>query len=527
MTTVTNTLLNGVSAPLVGIRTEIVLLAPGTTDNAFDEDSAQVVSRVQTLTDGSGTWTLDLIPNSQITPANTYYKVTHHILGVGADQFSTFIVPDNDDTNTLESILAVEPDALPVAASLVAFTPEDGMSSTDVQDAIVEAYEHGGGGGTEITFAKVENGELPWGDGGGFYDPNSDVPVDGAWYSFGFQNGGPDFTLGDQEDWSYYEMGYSYYDDQHHVEGYDDLWVMPNQGQDGSSSEYAAEVISLVGSRSTGQPNANIPFGSIDGGFANFSETLWDTATGSSFNAGAGVLVTDKSSTLYLRRRAGQSVAQLIEVQDEDGAALYTLNVDGSITISNGVTLFSYAGNPNSNVTANGTGDFCYDIATPAIWQATAGGDSSWVSAGGGGAAANYTFTDLTGQSVVSQGSGSVTIASGSVSAVVTPSTNNSYVTATGEISIGFGDPTAGQAGQPIFVHLAEILQLLGGLSGFNPYSGNVANFSGSIQGIQAFGFLLNGEGAVLTSFGGNSITDPLQDGDSLTINFSLLLTSI
>jgi len=53
-------------------------------------------------------------------------------------------------------------------------------------------------------------------------------------------------------------------------------------------------------------------------------------------------------------------------------------NVDGSTTFP-GYTLFTYAGNPNTHLTALEAGDLCVDTATPALWQATAADNSHWV----------------------------------------------------------------------------------------------------------------------------------------------------
>jgi hypothetical protein len=47
------------------------------------------------------------------------------------------------------------------------------------------------------------------------------------------------------------------------------------------------------------------------------------------------------------------------------------------------VSIFSYAGDPNGQVTALNAGDICFDNTTPATWQASAAGNSSWVKSGG------------------------------------------------------------------------------------------------------------------------------------------------
>ena len=47
------------------------------------------------------------------------------------------------------------------------------------------------------------------------------------------------------------------------------------------------------------------------------------------------------------------------------------------------ITVFTYSGDPNGNVTASAIGDRCNDTSTPALWQATAADDSHWIQFGG------------------------------------------------------------------------------------------------------------------------------------------------
>lgn len=55
-------------------------------------------------------------------------------------------------------------------------------------------------------------------------------------------------------------------------------------------------------------------------------------------------------------------------------------------------SFYSYGGNPNGNVTAANKGDFCIDTSTPAIWQATAMGNTSWITANAGGSVQLLSF---------------------------------------------------------------------------------------------------------------------------------------
>lgn len=76
---------------------------------------------------------------------------------------------------------------------------------------------------------------------------------------------------------------------------------------------------------------------------------------------------------------------QVVRIQLGSTGQFTTLfNKDGSvgfpayIQIQALASLFSFAGNPNSNVTALAEGDTCFDTATPGIWQASAAGSASW-----------------------------------------------------------------------------------------------------------------------------------------------------
>ena len=55
-------------------------------------------------------------------------------------------------------------------------------------------------------------------------------------------------------------------------------------------------------------------------------------------------------------------------------------------------SFYSYGGNPNGNITAANKGDFCIDTSTPAIWQATAMGNTSWITANAGGSVQLLSF---------------------------------------------------------------------------------------------------------------------------------------
>lgn len=147
-TRVTNILLNGAFQPVVDAYVEIALLAPTDSSPAWGSGgNYQIISRAVVRTNNDGMWELPLAANNLITPAGTVYRVTQRILGT-ANQVSYFSVPDDGGTHNLFDLLVSSPDNIPAQASQVAFAPADGMTSTNVEDAILEAFTNGGGGGS-------------------------------------------------------------------------------------------------------------------------------------------------------------------------------------------------------------------------------------------------------------------------------------------------------------------------------------------------------------------------------------------
>lgn len=152
MTIVNNIIIDESSDPIANVYVEVRLIAfldqnLESRTSTFAGD-VQVLSRVTTRSDFNGAWSLDLIANEDITPANSFYRVIERVHG-NVDQELTFVVPTGGPQNLVDLLVEVPPD-LPVGASLVAFDPQDsGMEATNVEDAILEAFlnGHGGGGG--------------------------------------------------------------------------------------------------------------------------------------------------------------------------------------------------------------------------------------------------------------------------------------------------------------------------------------------------------------------------------------------
>jgi hypothetical protein len=106
MTTVTNTLIDATSTPIPGVPVEIRLLAPTETNESFIANDSQVVARISAVTNSNGTWTLDLIPNADITPSGSQYEVIHIIPGFEtAPESLLFEVIDSPTPISLHDLL--------------------------------------------------------------------------------------------------------------------------------------------------------------------------------------------------------------------------------------------------------------------------------------------------------------------------------------------------------------------------------------------------------------------------------------
>lgn len=78
-------------------------LITGTDGGAGYTGTGSIIGTYTTTTDAAGNWQATLTPNSQITPANTYYRVTEGFA------VSPIVVPASGGPYTLSSILATPP----------------------------------------------------------------------------------------------------------------------------------------------------------------------------------------------------------------------------------------------------------------------------------------------------------------------------------------------------------------------------------------------------------------------------------
>lgn len=108
-TTVRSTLLDATGAP-VGFSTVLIELG-GVTNGVFSlisgwSSSGELVQSARTVSErADGSWSVDLVPNSDIIPANTVYRVTQQ-----ADGRRLYItVPDSTGPLNVQDLLTAQP----------------------------------------------------------------------------------------------------------------------------------------------------------------------------------------------------------------------------------------------------------------------------------------------------------------------------------------------------------------------------------------------------------------------------------
>ncbi|HWU23656.1 MAG TPA: hypothetical protein VN088_19110 [Nocardioides sp.] len=101
-TVVQNTVTNPGGQPFARGNVHIELVT-GVVNGAGYIAAGDIIDRFTTQTDKSGAWTATLAPNSSITPANTYYRVTE------GSAVSLIVVPDSGGPYLLGNLLATPP----------------------------------------------------------------------------------------------------------------------------------------------------------------------------------------------------------------------------------------------------------------------------------------------------------------------------------------------------------------------------------------------------------------------------------
>lgn len=124
-------------------KVEVQLVAgPHPGDPGFlSDDQVTILSRVATGANDSGYWAVELEPNSEIEPANTYYKITERYPPANSTTVYYIRVPDDaTPTYWVGDILINDPQTIKrgIGAQDVSFAPVGTIVSTDVQAAIEE-----------------------------------------------------------------------------------------------------------------------------------------------------------------------------------------------------------------------------------------------------------------------------------------------------------------------------------------------------------------------------------------------------
>lgn len=102
MTVIQGTALDSGKSPLAHAQIRINLVTGSPTMPGYSS-SGELIGPHTTTADANGVWSIDLTPNDQITPANTYYRVQE------ANGTSCIVVPDSGGPYSVNAILASPP----------------------------------------------------------------------------------------------------------------------------------------------------------------------------------------------------------------------------------------------------------------------------------------------------------------------------------------------------------------------------------------------------------------------------------
>jgi pectate lyase-like protein/carbohydrate binding protein with CBM5/12 domain len=106
LVTVQNTVTDGSGNPIAGAAVTISLVTSAITAPGYTGTSS-ILSTLTVYTDATGHWSAALTPNTAITPANTYYRVTEATYWV-----STIVVPASGGPYELSALLVTPPAAI-------------------------------------------------------------------------------------------------------------------------------------------------------------------------------------------------------------------------------------------------------------------------------------------------------------------------------------------------------------------------------------------------------------------------------
>jgi hypothetical protein len=114
MPVVQETVLDPAGRPAREVQIDLLLVASeDASGNApgYGSSATAILGRWRTWTDADGAWSADLLANSAITPANTYYTLHRKGRGVVSDE--ALVVPNGPGPYGVNEVLTVAPTALP------------------------------------------------------------------------------------------------------------------------------------------------------------------------------------------------------------------------------------------------------------------------------------------------------------------------------------------------------------------------------------------------------------------------------
>lgn len=143
-TTVYNTLRNP-SNDVVEAVVEVRLIASVTYpwNGAYRDDEAEVIGSWVYGTDESGYWEASLESNDDVLPAGTYYEVIQRYSPGNRTSKTWIAVPASGGPYWIGDLVIQNPDAIDryIRAAEVVVVPTGGVTSTNVQDALVELQQ--------------------------------------------------------------------------------------------------------------------------------------------------------------------------------------------------------------------------------------------------------------------------------------------------------------------------------------------------------------------------------------------------
>lgn len=76
----------------------------------LDDRTGQILTHLETTTDLAGWWELDLTPTGDLEAADAHYVIREYATPGGVPTETMIVVPDDNDTHLMRTLVAVAPD---------------------------------------------------------------------------------------------------------------------------------------------------------------------------------------------------------------------------------------------------------------------------------------------------------------------------------------------------------------------------------------------------------------------------------